>query len=115
MAPAVRGRAGGFATCRACVGQWLEDLNVEIEELLNRAPAQLLASAEACNHLEHVRLTQWEAEREGPARTRRGGVGGGHAPFKRWLSPRLSPGVDSKGPVGGEALGRRTLAQAART
>ena len=50
----------------ACVGQRLEDPKVEIEELLDRATAQLLASAEARDQLEHVRLAQREAEREGP-------------------------------------------------
>ena len=61
----------GFATCDACVGQRLEELEVAIEELLDRSPAQPLASAKAGDQLEHLCLAQWEVEREGPGDTRR--------------------------------------------
>ena len=61
----------GFATCDACVGQRLEELEVAIEELLDRSPAQPLASAKAGDQLEHVCLAQWEVEREGPGDKRR--------------------------------------------
>ena len=88
----------GFATCDACVGQRLEELEVAIEELLDRSPAQPLASAKAGDQLEHVCLAQWEVEREGPGDKRRWvGGGGGRwgggvrscmalATFKRWTA-----------------------------
>ena len=69
----------GFATCDACVGHRLQELEVAIEELLDRSPAQPLASAKAGDQLEHVCLAQWEVEREGPGDKRRwvgGWVGG---------------------------------------
>lgn len=46
VALVVRGRAGEF-NLPGCVGQRLQDLEVEIEELLDRAPAQQLTSTEA--------------------------------------------------------------------
>ena len=91
MAPAARW-AGGVCNLPRCVGQRLEDPKVEIEELLDRAPAQLLASAKARDQLEHVRLAQREAEREGPEDTEGAGVVGAHVPSCMALATPISWG-----------------------
>ena len=70
VAPAVRGREVGPEGLQlaACVREGLKDPKVEIEEMLDRAPAQMLTSAKPRDQLEHVRFVQREAEREGPLR-----------------------------------------------